>query len=106
MLASAGEYGRCRRCGDVVLWVVMGGSGKAMRPSTPEPSDDGTVAITRSPGAGLVGRVVTAQVPARHFERLHVTHFATCAPRLAHRQGLRDGTVVDLARARRTREST
>ena len=103
MPASTTDYGSCRRCRAVVLWVVLP-SGKTM-PVDPTPDPAGTVAVMRDPALGYVGRVVTTAVPARHFEHLHTTHFATCAPTVAHRQGLRDGTVVDLQRARQSRSS-
>ena len=96
--------GSCRRCPEPVLWVRTP-AGKAM-PVDPEPSADGNVAVRRDGRGAWLGRVVTAELPLLPYERLHLPHFATCAPTVAHRQGVRDGSVIELSRARKPKRRT
>lgn len=52
-------------------------SGKTM-PVNPDEDPDGTVAVFRDAAGVWVGRVLNADDKPDAWERLHVTHFATC----------------------------
>lgn len=92
---------RCGRCAEPVLWVRLP-TGRAM-PVDLEPDPAGTVAVRRDATGRHLGHVVSKELPAMPYETLHVTHFATCAPTVAHLQGVRDGQVIDLTRRMRGR---
>jgi hypothetical protein len=66
----------CNLCGARIIWARMA-SGKAM-PVDQHPAADGTVAVHRDVNGRTIGRVITADDPAESWERLHVTHFASC----------------------------
>jgi hypothetical protein len=91
----------CGRCPAQVLWARLP-SGKTM-PLDPAPDPAGTVAAYRDGLGAWRAHVLTDGERPAPFEKRYVTHFATCAPTVALRQGLRDGSVIDLRAARAKR---
>lgn len=83
---SAGQYARfarrCNRpgCGRQILLVATS-RGKTMPVDVIE-NPDGTVAVYRNASGGLVGRVLGKEDEPKPYERLYITHFATCVPYL------------------------
>lgn len=77
------EQATCRSCGAAIIWVKMKNTGKA-NPVDAEPSDKGNLEISNGEG------VVLSKSGAVGFRaaggKLHLSHFATCPDRAAHRK--------------------
>lgn len=67
------------RCRESILWVRMS-SGRSM-PVDAIPNPEGTVAVVRDVNGKYSGHVLAAGETPMPFERLHITHFATCKDR-------------------------
>lgn len=80
-MSAAGPTGRCAECNQQVLWVTLD-TGKRMPVDVPV-DGDGTVACLRDVQGRWMGRVLKADEQPDPWERLHVTHFATCRVRAA-----------------------
>jgi hypothetical protein len=89
----------CKRCSALIVWSRTN-SGKSM-PLDAVPNSDGNVAAHRDHLGVLRAEVLPKGQEPLRFMRRYMPHFATCAPTVAHRQGVRDGSVVELGRARR-----
>ncbi|MEJ7795545.1 MAG: hypothetical protein WKF50_08330 [Nocardioides sp.] len=106
-----GARGKCRRCGDNVVWArtlasPTGRGGKSM-PLNPLEDTEGNVAIRPTSNYQAVARVLgKGETHDLTTEVLAMTHFATCQPKIEGTTpaGLPDG-VVDFAAHRAKKRS-
>lgn len=98
------ELRRCTGCREAVLWVTILGSGKRM-PVDPVIENAGNVAVRQDHTGRFVARVLTADDRVEVFERLTVSHLATCEKAAEFRREQRQlaDNVIDLGAARRRR---
>lgn len=96
----------CRGCGRPILWTTTVRDRRL--PVDPVPDPAGNQAVYRD-GLGVWrSRVPTRELPVAPFEQLHMPHMATCtdtpvARAKARNTGIADGSILDLAAARRRR---